>query len=720
MAEPVFEIEDEPEMPAEDEIVSLEPEDPSKAPFEYDEDALNLVFELEEHPRGKKWLKTFANEKLEQIDDAWSGSEEYREMTSKNWAIAAGKMPKNKAYPDAPNPHAPILLENLCRVTFTVKGQIFDQGDILAVKPVGPDDQRASEIKSIHGNWQLRNKIPDFTRQLGDRGLLTYFFVGDVTCHSYWDPVVEQNRHEVLTVDEFIVPYTLVTTMPDYSDVPWYAKVIHRYAHELEDMDGEWAGVREVLENEKPSWNDEPETLMSDQVSQVMGIEPPEVDKSAPYKLYHYEGWEKLPNQDRSRWVKAIIERRSQTVLFLQFHEEEDWQDRQRFDRELGELEQYHGDQQRYQSEAQAIQAMQQGLETRRQQGLMAPGMDASVDQEIMARQQALMPAMGLPEWANAEDEDPYPNEPKRIPVRMFAHGVLIEPLVGAFGISYGRIWADHNRTADVALNQYAIGGALANSWPIITAAGFEMPDGLIVGPGTINRSNYSGDDIRKAFIELKPTPPDQSLLELVKHATESAQKNTQSSDILSGQPGKSGETAYGVGLRREQALTVISVPAKSYCTNFLTQVLRNNAKLNATFLDDEEIPMVLNHLMLGQPGDEMLQLGRELYANKYDVEILADMRFASQSQRVSEADEVTMLVMQFIQAMAVTPPWALDLAYEGYRAALDARGKKDLIPKLELAYQQLKAQPPPQAPPGAPPAQGQAPPNPGPEAQAQ
>jgi hypothetical protein len=263
-----------------------------------------------------------------------------------------------------------------------------------------------------------------------------------------------------------------------------------------------------------------------------------------------------------------------------------------------------------------------------------------------------------------------------------------------------------------MALNQYSIAGALSTAWTIITGNGLQFEGGLKIGPGVVNAAKgYTGDDIRKSFIELKPAPPDNSLLELVKHAKESAQQNTQSQDILSGAPGKSGETAYGVGLRREQAMGIISVPAKAFADRFLKQVLKNNAKLNSIFLDDHEVPTLLNHLQMNQEDDALLGLGRELYAGTFDAEIVADMRFATQTQKVAEADEVTALVLQFVQAMQATPPGAQELVFQSYKAALVARGKKDLVPLLAQARQGLAIPQATQQAPGAAPAQQAAPP---------
>jgi hypothetical protein len=52
---------------------------------------------------------------------------------------------------------------------------------------------------------------------------LTYIVVGDVTTHSFYDKSKRRNVHEVLTPNDFTVPF-LYTWQPDYSDCPSRAR----------------------------------------------------------------------------------------------------------------------------------------------------------------------------------------------------------------------------------------------------------------------------------------------------------------------------------------------------------------------------------------------------------------------------------------------------------------------------------------------------------------
>jgi hypothetical protein len=117
-----------------------------------------------------------------------------------------------------------------------------------------------------------------------------------------------------------------------------------------------------------------------------------------------------------------------------------------------------------------------------------------------------------------------------------------------------------------------------------------------------------------------------------------------------------------------------------------VTQVLLNNAKLNALFLDDEEVIQVTDHIA----GPMALTVGREMYERSYSVEITADLRFATQVQKVAEADELMSMVFASPAAPLLTqyPALMTEVLAEAFRA----RGQHKLA--------QMVSQPPPRPPP--------------------
>ncbi len=684
----------------------------------YDEDSLNLVPEFASSEDGRKCLKRIAAKVDEDFTSDWDSSDEYRERQKRDWMIFSGDLPpKDFPFEDAANPSLPIMLENLSRLCFRATGELFgDWTSVFGVLPVGPDDDNIAEILTRHGNWQITEQIPDFKRQIGHRGLLTFFAHGDVVAHSFYDDETRLNRHEVLTCDNFVTPFMHVTTMPDFSDCPHYTKILRMYRHELEAKRGVWHDVDKVLDHSSPSWDDEPDAPLAQAVSQTLGISPEGNgdDKklgggSVPYQILWYEGWLRLPNQDRDRWCQVIQDKGTKCILRLTIHERVNWQDRERYDAQIRERDQY-------------IQASQMHAEMMQQRAMaeQAAQMQANMVQDAMDSQNdqiaeavragvadatratelsnqliapppppmppappAPMPPMWMQESMVPDETGAMPDvatiepePPSREPVYLFAHGVCIEPLVGNLGLSYGRIQADFNRAANTALAQVTDAATMNNCWSIITS-GIEFEEGrLNLTPGAINKvTGAVGQMLKDHIIPLQPGQPSPQLRELVEMSINQAQSSIQSPSVLSGEAGKSGETAKGILSRIEQATKQLSVVTGKYRDDVVHQVLRNNAYLNSVFLRDEEIAMVFNS---ETKRYEELKFGRRLYERNYSVTLKSDLRFTTNVQRVAEADE---LVANWLKIPILSQNMAF--GYAVIKGALDARGRQDLVQLL-------------------------------------
>jgi len=227
-----IEVEAPPDEPEDDSYVEVREqggdrdEDEDDGPVDYGvddpADIENLVPLFVSTKAGQKFLKQCADDRLEEIDAAWEGSEEYRQRKAADWKLFTGDLPdKPLPFKGCANVHVPIFLKNIMTITSQVAAEIFgDWQNVFGVVPLGPGDDMVANILTVHGGWQIREQIPDFKRQIGARAPLAFFAHGDVTTHSFYDPVEKVNCHEVLTPDEFIVPYTHTTTRPDYGDVP--------------------------------------------------------------------------------------------------------------------------------------------------------------------------------------------------------------------------------------------------------------------------------------------------------------------------------------------------------------------------------------------------------------------------------------------------------------------------------------------------------------------
>lgn len=702
--------EPDPEIPMDDEGEGTD----ENAPFTFDEELPNLIEAFEAHPEGLKALKDITAYACESFDADWESTEKHRSRVARDWKLFSGDLPP-KSYPfeHAANPHMPIMLENIVRIYFRSFDELFsDWSNVFNVLPVTPEDQPVADILSTHGNWQIREQLTDFYRQM-QRGMLQYFSSGDVVYHSFYDNQRCQNSHDCLTSDDFVIPFSHVTTRPDYSDVPHRTKIMHKYRHQLQAMRDIWHNIDEVIDREPSDWDSEPEAKFRDTLAKTQGIEIPTTSKSGAYKLLQWEGWtDCIPNQPRDRFVQIIVDYDTRRPLCLTIHEEANWQEKRRFDTQAAELDAYR--QACLAHELQKTQLLTQqtqilhNVESAPQMGIPIPHPDevqSMLDQVNPDNLQKPVP----PAWCGPDHydengqllDDAAPEPPRKEAIHMFTHGVCVEPMAGNLGLGFGHIQADLNRAANTALAQFTDSATQANAWSLILAPHMEFDRPFSFGPGSVNKLKNLQGNIADGIFELKPQPANPQLTDLVDRMREYAQSSAQAPEVLSGAPGKSGETFRGIQTRVEQATKQLTVPTRTFAITVLTPILKNNARLNSVFLPDEELVNV-NIPQLRQV--QQLKITRALYERDYRTQIVGDLQFTGREQKISDADELT-------QLPKVVPQLANNAAfiYATLRKSLEARGRFDLV-------QLLGPQPPapttpmmtPQPAPPAQPAPGQ------------
>jgi len=705
-------VDDEPIVdtaePADEYSVDGDPEETKADVLVYDEDSLNLVLDFEKHPDGEKAIKKLANKIVDEFDEDFKNTEPRRKRIAEDWKLFAGDLPpKEWPYKNAANANVPIMMENLTRVVFRADGELFgDKSNVFGVSALGDKDQDQASLLSMHGNWQLRNEIPDFYRQM-KRGLMNYFTVGDVTFHSYYDERLKKNRHECLTADEFVTPFTFTSTMPDYSDAPHYTRVYMKYPHEIEAMRSTWFDVDKVLGDDpenRPSNNfdDDPEQLIAVSTAQTVGQDIP--DEGGPRKLLWYEGWVDLPNQDRQRFIQAIVDYETRHMFRLTIHEEATWEEKAAYKRQVDELAKYRSEQAMYQQALQEHQDTIGQIGQATAQGLAGPEQTMAALTEL--EQQAPQPPMSPPWMQNPDDPEETPRQPDKRPIHLFVHGVCIEPAHGNIGLGYGGMQADFQRAANVTLSQFIDAATLANCKGLITAGNVTWnSDGQFkISPGAINNATgLSAADLKDGLIPFAFGDANPALMQVMQLMQSSGESSIQGPAVLSGESGKSGETARGINARIEQATKQLSVTTSAYAFQVLTQVLKNNAYLNSRWLPDEQLFQMEANL-IPQGMVPPFKIGREMYERNYQIEIKADMRFATQAQRVGEADDALKLFKEVPQLQG-----NIALTYAIVKQCLEARGLRNLVPLLgpipPMPTTPLgMPMPPPMGAPGAPP----------------
>lgn len=670
------------------------------------QDAPNLVpYFLQQGEAGRKWLGDVCAKKVcDDFKRGWDASEPYRDRRKKNYERYTGNLPpRDFPYPGCSNAHSPVMFERIHRLASNVFAEIFiDRETIFSVKPTGPDDYEQAEILTLHGNWQLRNELTDFTRQM-ERAVQEFFAGGSVFCHSFYDPVARRNRHDILNCEELVLPFVWKTDQIDLSDVPWKIRLVRKYPHELYSLadkgDGAgWAQVAQVMSKAPPHW-DVLDFKNRDKAASHEGMKAPESDPTAPYLFLEYHGWLRMPGQEMPRPICATVNYSNKEVVQLYIREEEDWRDRARYDAQVDELGRYQQDV----ADQQQMQEQQMAL----QQRLSAPDIDP-FDAQTMHEgiEEEPIPHPEPPEWlqeGHVDDQgQPTPAPIRRVPVEMFAHGVCIDNPEGILGLSLGTMLAKMNEIVDASLNAFFDAAMLGNVWSLIVPEMLDLGSSSVgVTPGRIFKVKGAvSDKLKDQIVELRAAQANPQTFDIARYFTETADSAAAAPGVLSGEPGKSGETFRGLATRREQATKQLSAAGIRFIA-FLDQVVKNNARLNAIFLLEDQIVQVGDHFIdtrdktMGDDGkpQSIIHVGRDLYRRNYSVTFTADVRFASQAQRVSEADEVLQMVTS-IPPLQGNPA----LLYAATADALRARGKQRLIPMLG------PQPPPPVVPMGTPP----------------
>jgi len=666
-------------------------------PEDMPEEAFNLVPFFASSEKGKKFLKELATKVLEDVKTDWDSSEEYRKKRRERFKLRTGNLdPKSYPFEDCANVHIPVMLERELRLVHRLYAEMFPDRDyVFTVIPSTKINEERAEILTLHGNWQIKKEIPDFFRQ-NRRGLTEFISNGDVVFYSYRDIPNNRNRHEQLNCEEFVIPYHWKSTQVDLSDIPRKTRILRKYKHELADLEraGVYSDIQRIFEKLKdPSFNEGPELTVRPEVDKAEGRDAEAGKRGACYVLYEYHGWCKLPGQDQERPIVATVEEKTSTVVGLFVREQEDWKDRARFESEMGDLQAYQQSAQMFQQ----AQAQTMALQERLAMGDVPPEERMMLEQTL--QQEQLAPPTA-PSWFDPAlpPEMQQPKPVRRVPIEYFSHGVCIENVDGSMGLGIGLLLEEFNKMANTLASQYTDSATLANVATMIMPENVRMePGDTRLSPGEVHRvRGVSADQIQNAFKVVQFPPANPQLMEMVRLALESADGVSSAPDVLSGEPGKANETYRGIATRVEQATKQLTVLAQNYL-EMLSNVLKNNARLNAVFMEDSEIKVVVDPQTL---ESKELELTRSMYDEDFEIVFTADTRFASKAQRISEADEVlgmTTALPPEMGSLIFTPAFVTAAVAK----ALKARGQHDMVkylpkPPPDAMWPMLAPPPPP------------------------
>jgi hypothetical protein len=687
--------------------ISAEPEAPEGDPVEQGEATAetNLAFELSKKKKGRELLAALSKRVIGEYEADYEASAGYREKVADIHALFRSELPpKDWPWKNCANGNVPIVFLMLTRAMNRIESEIFPDPFTfmsVAAPSSSPEDKQRAALMTAHDNHQLLYEVADFRRQMS-RALYHFLGPGDCSGHSYYDHKLKKNRHETLTVDDLVVPYVHASTMDDYSDCPRLTKVLRLHERELRGSKDVWANVEKVIKRKADGYDDDPEPTLAKETQEDSGVEAPDAEDSDSFTLLEQHRWcprisaaKATEDEDDFALYRVVVDEHSRQVLDVTLMEEIPAYEQARYQTEARELEIYRAQSAMYEQRVVELgMQVQQQAQVLVDQGMMPDAAIAQVERSIVVPSMPPKPA-----WMTATQQEPAP--PRPMPVHMFSHGVNIENS-GTLGIGYGRMLVDYGRMGNTALNQYIDQATLANLWGglIDESLEFEGDDmvggALAVQPGEFKRvRGAAGDDLGKHIHELRPPPANPQLMEITRFAQASAEASMQAPDALSGNPGKSNETYRGLATRIEQATKQLSVPATKFLYTFVRNVVANNARLNSTFLEESKTALTF-HWQLRQIRETSIR--REWYASApYRFTFTTDLRFASRSERIREADELVAMA-RMVPTLAQNPAFI----YESARRALEARGHHDLVqilgpppapPQVDIGQQMQAAQ---------------------------
>jgi hypothetical protein len=704
------------------------PEDILQTPHDaatqgYAPETVNLVYKLLEEDQ-----KKCAESVCTKYDRDYKSSEKYRTRRANIIKLFLGLLDQTDnedGESRSAQVHYPIIATAIMRMHARIYDQQFpSNGEFFGVKPTDANDLERTVRVAKHLNWQINHQIPEYVMN-HDVLIQQWLLYGSAFSFMYWDPVKNRPCHEVCRTEDIVLPYHRSSTDPTLADVPRITRVLRMYRHELMEMEatGYYSGVTAMYakldSGEQSGQVSQPQSqddkAKSNPVQAVIdraqGVDPPSDGDDGPRKLIEQHCWYKLPGDDKERPVIITVDYDTKTLLCLKLREDEDPEDRARYNREKAANQaSYQAALAQYQMDMAAYLAGQTQAPTPGPMGMTpppapgAPDMTAPPNPGPMTA--TVPPAPGPTDATMPMAPPPTPPTPppdpaavKMVPINFFTHYVCIPNPEGIYGFGIGYMLEGHNMVADVVASQVVDAGTLANTATGIRSRQTKLRGGEFrIKPGEIVEVDLAPEQLDKGIKILEFPPPNPQLAQFIKDQKEEAQELSGANEILSGEVGGSNETATTTQIRISQALAAISILNKRY-TRARTFEGKALARLNSVHLDDDTYFSVVDPFK-GQVVQG--NVARMDYLEDVDITVTADPRMASQPQRFQEAQTALNVIMS--NPLTANNPVLVHAAMKNMFIAMD---RPDLVAALDA--------PPPMPPPGAPPPGG--PPGPPPKA---
>lgn len=665
--------------------------------------------------------KSIASKVRDRYDrDLSSRSDRMKRLRDLQEMYALVPKPKNFPFHKAANVKTPALTGPNLQIQARLYDMVWPPaGKIFTVVPATAEDQAIARITETFANSYVRYRMPYMAQGLDDT-LHQMCLYGSAFRRTYWDAFSCAVRSDWVPLDDFVVNYKQRSQDPSMSDVGRYTFRHWMTRAELADYGDSGTFVNTELVTAATGENDTSDfKATSDKIDGQSTDDEGDSDEDVPRPVLEQHCRWKLPNSPqkhpafngKARYVVILIDAWSSQVLRIALREEDDPDDKRRFDRQQQAFEQYQDQ-------------MRSFLAAKQAQLLAPPPQEMSLPPEL-AGADTTMPPGGPPEMgppdttmpAQAQGppdataplgappgpppqmppsmqplEEPRP-APEPAPIRkrqicFFTHYRCF-PSEGFYGLGYGDLLYGLCKAEDTLLNQHIDGVTLKNAKPMFMSRSLRMKRGEInVQPGSAIEVDAPMGSIRDAIMFLDPPQNDPSTVPLVKLIDGMKDSMVGSSDMMSGQGPGSNQTKAGIQLLAEQAMTPITVLARRVKEAFRHE-LDKMWRCWGVFLEDEDIADVVAEG--GVP--QQIQVGKWMFSPTAHLVPASDPRM--KSQRIEDHMALVGYVTQnplIMQNPQVGMPVLSKLLEAGLRIFPDG---EQLIPLLQPPQQE----PPPPEP---------------------
>lgn len=737
-----------------DGVTMVDPDAMDAAPAAQPQDTVAALSGMA--PETINLVATLAEDVQQEIADAvhdewktdFDSSEKYRKKSAQLEALTIGELPeKEEGFAQI---HYPIIMKSLIKLHARVYDQQFpSSGEFWGCKPTSATDLDRCVRVSKHMNWQTNHQIEEYVPN-HDRMIMMWYRKGSAFSFMYWSPTKNRPCHEALATDDVVLPYAYPQegADPSLSNLPRITRIVRKYKFGPNGLDAlaksgyyDKINVDAIFSDGEDDAKADPggtsggseagsemdASPMRKVIDKASGIEKPAKSSGLRVLLEQHRWW-KLDEWSEYRPVIATIDRDTKKLVAFILREDEDQEDRARYNREeaankatyQAALVQYNQDLTAYYGGI-GMPGPQPGMPgmtappipgPTAMAGPPEPGVTTLSEPPAPGMTDTSAPALAPDPNIPAPPQEPTPPAPPRmVPINFFTHYVCIPNDEGIYGYGIGYLLEGNNITADAIGSALVTSGSLASMTTGIRSREMKIRGGEFkVKPGEIVEVDCLPSEMESAIHLFKFPPPDPTFGQVIKDMKEEAEELSGASDILSGEVGGSNETATTTQIRISQALAAISIQNKRY-TRARTEEGKKLARLNSVYLPDVEYFSVIDPYHNTPPVDH--HVGRSDYLEDTAITVTADPRMASQPQRLQEA----MQALATVQQLMPLCPWLQN------NAPLMAGLLKNIFTAMDRPdLVALTAPPPPppppppgmQPPPGGPPQPGQGGPPPG------